>query len=136
MAVHGSDVTKGAIIDINSIVSGRNYDILTSIIAKLLMSRPFGDLSHSFMLILYKVSVSISDSNVLGLGQLGIGLGMLGLGLNIGRAGLGLGLAGLDCITGLWYECLTGTLCSKSWWLDTSRSLSVITHSCPISLSR
>ena len=37
--------SKRAIIDVNSIVSGRNYDILTSIIAQLLTSRPFGDLS-------------------------------------------------------------------------------------------
>ena len=97
MAVHGHDVTKGAIIDVNSIVSGQNYDILTSIIAKLLMSRPFGDLSRSFILILYKVSVSISDSKGLGLRQLGLGLGMLSL--SLGWAGLGLGLAGLDYIT-------------------------------------
>ena len=45
---NGRDVTKRAIIDVYSIVSGRNCDrpILTSIIAKLLTSRPFGDLSH------------------------------------------------------------------------------------------
>ena len=35
-----------AIIDVNSIVSGRNYDILTSIITKLITSRPFKNLSH------------------------------------------------------------------------------------------
>ena len=29
----GHDVTKRAIIDVNAIVSGRNYDILTLIIA-------------------------------------------------------------------------------------------------------
>ena len=40
----GHDVTKRAIIDVISIVSGRNYDILTSIIAQLPMSRPFTDL--------------------------------------------------------------------------------------------
>ena len=33
-------------MDVNSIVSGRNYDILTLVIAKLLTSRPFGDLSR------------------------------------------------------------------------------------------
>ena len=43
---NGCDVTKGVIIDVNSIVSGRNYDILTLIIAKLLTS-PFVDLSHA-----------------------------------------------------------------------------------------
>ena len=43
---HGRDVTKRAQIDVHSLVSGQNYDILTSIIAKLLMSQPFGDLSH------------------------------------------------------------------------------------------
>ena len=32
---NGRDVTKRAIIDVHSIVPGRNYDILTSIIAKL-----------------------------------------------------------------------------------------------------
>ena len=39
------DVTKRGKMDGNSIVSGRHYDILTSIITKLLMSRTFGDLS-------------------------------------------------------------------------------------------
>ena len=43
---NGRDVTKRAIIDVNSIVSGQNYDILISIIAKLLTSRPLGVLSH------------------------------------------------------------------------------------------
>ena len=43
---NGHDITKQAIIDVNSIVSGRNYDILTSIIAKLLTSQPFDDMSH------------------------------------------------------------------------------------------
>ena len=33
-------------MDVNSIVSVRNYDILTSIIAHLLMSRPFTDSSR------------------------------------------------------------------------------------------
>ena len=33
---NGRDVTKRTIIDVNSIVSGRNYDILTSIIAQLM----------------------------------------------------------------------------------------------------
>ena len=37
------EVTKRAIIDVNSTVSGRYYDILTSIIAQLLTSRPFLD---------------------------------------------------------------------------------------------
>ena len=35
----GRDVTKRAIIDLTSIISGRNYDILTSIIAQLLTSQ-------------------------------------------------------------------------------------------------
>ena len=35
-SANGSDVTKRAIIGVNSIVSGRNYDLLTSIIAQLL----------------------------------------------------------------------------------------------------
>ena len=39
-------VSKRAIIDVNSIVSGRNYDILTLIIAEFLMSLPFPDLSR------------------------------------------------------------------------------------------
>ena len=39
-------VTRRAIIDVNSIVSGRNYNILTSIIAQVLPSRPLGDLSR------------------------------------------------------------------------------------------
>ena len=43
---NGRDVTKRAIIDVNSIVSRQNYDILISIIAKLLTSRPLGVLSH------------------------------------------------------------------------------------------
>ena len=41
--VNGRDFTKRAIIDVNSIVSGRNYDILDCIIAQLLTSRPFLD---------------------------------------------------------------------------------------------
>ena len=36
--------TKRVIIDVNPIVFRRNYDILTSIIAQLLTSRPFPDL--------------------------------------------------------------------------------------------
>ena len=46
------DLTKRAIIDVNSIVSGRNYDILTSIrpIAQILRSRPFPDLCRSMIL--------------------------------------------------------------------------------------
>ena len=43
-----SQFTKRAIIDVNSIVSGWNYDILTLIVAKLLTSQPFGDLSQKF----------------------------------------------------------------------------------------
>ena len=38
---NGRDVIKRAIIDVNSIVSGRNYDILTSIIAQMLTSLHF-----------------------------------------------------------------------------------------------
>ena len=34
-SLNGRDVTKQAIIDVNSIVSGQNYNILSSIIAKL-----------------------------------------------------------------------------------------------------
>ena len=45
---HVSDVTKRAIIDVYSIVSWRNYDILTSIIAQLLTSRPFPDLCYAW----------------------------------------------------------------------------------------
>ena len=44
----GRDVTNRAIKDVDSIVSGRNCDKLTSIIAKLLTSRPFGDLSRVY----------------------------------------------------------------------------------------
>ena len=40
-SANGRDVTNRAIIEVNSIVSGRNYDILASIIAQLPMSRPF-----------------------------------------------------------------------------------------------
>ena len=40
-SANGCDVTKRAIIDVNSIVSGRNYDILASIIAQLMMPQPF-----------------------------------------------------------------------------------------------
>ena len=40
------DVTKRAIIEVNSMVSGSNYDTLTSIIAKLLTSQPFGGLNR------------------------------------------------------------------------------------------
>ena len=43
---NGCDVSKRAIIDVNSVVSGRNYDIFTSIIAHLLTSRPIVDLSR------------------------------------------------------------------------------------------
>ena len=43
-SANGSDVSKRAIIDGNSVISGRNYVILTSIIAQLLTSRPFPDL--------------------------------------------------------------------------------------------
>ena len=43
---NGHDVTKRATgLHVNSIVSGRNYDILTSIIAQLLTSGSFGGLS-------------------------------------------------------------------------------------------
>ena len=48
-SANGHDVTKQEIIDVNSIVSGRNCDILTSIIAQLLTSRPFPDLWASIM---------------------------------------------------------------------------------------
>ena len=44
-SVNGRDV-KRAIIDVNSIVSGRNSDILTSIIAQMLMSKPISKLCH------------------------------------------------------------------------------------------
>ena len=42
---------KRAIIDVNSRVSGWNYHILISIIAKLLTSQPLGDLSQKFIII-------------------------------------------------------------------------------------
>ena len=46
---NGCDVTTPATIDVNSIVSGRNYEIVTSIITKLLTSsRPFVDLSPKY----------------------------------------------------------------------------------------
>ena len=48
LALNGGDVTKQGIRDINSIVSGWNYDILTSIITTLLMSWPFGDWSPDY----------------------------------------------------------------------------------------
>ena len=38
-SANGCDVAKQAIIDVNSFVSGRNYDILTSIIAQLMTSK-------------------------------------------------------------------------------------------------
>ena len=41
---NGPDAIKRAIIDVNSIVSGQNYDILASIIAQLLTLRPFPEL--------------------------------------------------------------------------------------------
>ena len=49
ISANGRDITKRAIIDVNSIyiVSERNDDILTSIIAQLLTSWPFPDLCHS-----------------------------------------------------------------------------------------
>ena len=43
------DDSKRVKIDVNSIVSGWNYDILTSIIAKLPISQPFGELSRPIM---------------------------------------------------------------------------------------
>ena len=44
-STNGRDISKRAITDVNSIVSGRNFDILTSIIAQLLMSWSFGSLT-------------------------------------------------------------------------------------------
>ena len=44
---NGHNDNKRAIIDVNSIVSVRNY-VLTSIIARLLTSRPFDDMSLFF----------------------------------------------------------------------------------------
>ena len=46
MSANGHDVTKRAIIEVTSIVPGRNY-ILTSIIAQLFTSRPFPGLCES-----------------------------------------------------------------------------------------
>ena len=43
-SANGCDVTKRAIIDVNSVVSGRNYEIVTSNIAQLLTSRPYPNL--------------------------------------------------------------------------------------------
>ena len=45
ISANGLDVTKRAIIDVNSIVSGWIDDIVTPIIAQL-TSRPFLDLCH------------------------------------------------------------------------------------------
>ena len=50
MSANGRDVTRRAIIDVNYIVSERNYEILTSIIAQLLTSRPFHDLCRNIPL--------------------------------------------------------------------------------------
>ena len=49
-SVNGCDVTKWRIIDVtsNSIDSGRNSDVLTSIIAQMITSRRLPDLCHSF----------------------------------------------------------------------------------------
>ena len=45
---NGRDVTKRAIIDVNSVVSGRNYDILTSITASAIRRLgPMGASIHS-----------------------------------------------------------------------------------------
>ena len=49
-SANGYDVTKWAIIYVNSIVSGRNYGNLTSIIAQLLTSQPFPDLGRKLHL--------------------------------------------------------------------------------------
>ena len=45
----GRNITKLVIIDVDSNVSGWNYDILASIFAQLLTSRPFPDLHHYFV---------------------------------------------------------------------------------------
>ena len=45
MSVNGRHQTSD-IIDVNSVVSGRNYDILTSIIAQFLTSWPLPDISR------------------------------------------------------------------------------------------
>ena len=50
----GYDVTKQVITYVNCIVSGRNYDLLASIIAQLLTSRPFSDLC-------WRVSISFKS---------------------------------------------------------------------------
>ena len=43
-SANGHDVTNQAIIHLDSIVSGRNYDMLALIITQLLTSRSFPDL--------------------------------------------------------------------------------------------
>ena len=51
MSLNGhAHVTKRVIIDVNSIVSGQNSDILTSMIAKLLASWQLSDLSRGSLL--------------------------------------------------------------------------------------
>ena len=54
---NGCDVTKRAIIGVNSSVSGWYYDILTLVITKLLMSRLFGDLSLKIYFFYYDCEV-------------------------------------------------------------------------------
>ena len=71
---NGRDVTKRAIIDGNSIVSGRNYDTLTSIIAQLLTSWPFGDLGlwvHNVRICLVVV-LARTQRGVAGMGPLSV----------------------------------------------------------------
>ena len=63
MSANGCDVTKRATIDFDSIVSGRNYDILTSIIAQLLTSRTFPDLWQKVHVI-YEIMTSIINNDV------------------------------------------------------------------------
>ena len=47
-SANARDVTKWAIIDVNSIVYGRTYDTLTSIIAQFLTSLPFPDFCRKY----------------------------------------------------------------------------------------
>ena len=61
-SANGRDVTKRPITYVNSIVSGRNYDTLTSIIAQLLTSRPFPDLCRVVYPVLPVTMLSIAGN--------------------------------------------------------------------------
>ena len=48
--MNARDVTKRAIIDVNSVMSGRNYGYFSSIIAQMLPSQPFPDMCRGVCL--------------------------------------------------------------------------------------